>query len=163
MFESSIKILEGLLYTVPNLLSVYKLIDLPSISSVKHPEYNNIYNHFENPTIIISIGLTTVCFVIQREKKQTFHVIEIGSEVIYYKTTSGKLNKEIINILKQKDYMPQPLTKKLVLVDEYSNSKIAGRIYRELLPNKYINENATEESYKPSELIKDTLNKMVLI
>lgn len=138
MLSSSKQLLEGLLYKVPSLLSVYKIIDLNNISSSEHKEYNNILSHFKTPQVIIAVGLTTSCFIIQREKKQTYHVIEIGAEAYYSKFTSGKLKKRIMEIAKQKDFIPEPLTRKIVVIGKYTKKEAFGDIYVAQTSTRYV-------------------------
>lgn len=166
MLPSSKKLLEGLLYVNPSLLSIYKLIDLNRVSSVEHKEYNNILSHFTNPQVLIAIGITSSCFIIQREKKQTYHVIEIGAETSYAKTSSGKLKQRIMEIVKQKDFVPQPMAKKLVFVGEYNKKEAEGEIYLEKTPSKYIHSEPKDDgvvhTYKPQQLVQFYLKGLPL-
>lgn len=167
MLSSSKKLLEGLLYKVPKLLSIYKIIDLGSTSSSDHAEYDNILNHFSDPYIIIAVGLTTSCFVIQREAKQAFHVIEIGSEVYYTKLSAGKLKKRIAEVAKQRDFIPEPLTRKLVLVSKYDKKQAEGEIYMGQTTTQYIHSEPDEKgvyhSYRLNGLIQVFLNSLPII
>lgn len=164
MLTSSKSLLESLLYKVPSLLSVYKIIGLDKISSSEHKEYDNILSHFSDPQVIIAIGLTTSCFIIQREKKQAFHVIEIGAETYYTKLSAGKLKKRIMTIAKQKDFVPEPLARKIVLICEYDKKEAQGEIYMAQTITNYVNAEPDKDgiyhTYKLNGLIQVFLNSI---
>lgn len=166
MLPSSKNLLEGLLYKVPKLLSIYKIIDLGGISSSEHKEYKNILSHFHDPQVIIAIGLTTSCFIIQREKKQAFHIIEIGAETYYAKLSAGKLKKRIAAIAKQRDFIPEPLSRKLVLVSEYTKKDAHGEIYMAQTSTQYVHSEPSEDgvyhTYRLNGLIQVFLNSLPL-
>lgn len=135
MDNASKALLESLQYRIPDIRSIYNLISINSGSS-RHQEIDNIVSNFTDPSIIIAIGLITSCFIIQRESKSKFHVIDISQEAIYYKCNTGELRSNIVNVLRAKDFVPDPLVKKIVLVDSY-NKNVTGSIYYEIYNNKY--------------------------
>lgn len=146
MDRSSINILESLQYKIPKIRSIYNLLEI-SVGSSCHDELNNIISCFEDPTIVIAIGLYTSCLIIQRETKSKVSVIEIAQETIYYKTTTGKLKSHIIDILRASDFVPEPLIRKIAIISSYDNTVI-GDIYYEVARNKYSKDKSAISLYK---------------
>lgn len=129
MNNSSKSILEAMLYRVPNLRFIYHLLDLEAISSSEHPEMRNITSHFKHPSIILAIGVITHCLIIERTAKNMYHVVDIGNEVIYYKCGRGEIFNICDETIKLKAFMPEPLSKKIVLITEYDSKEYEGIIY----------------------------------
>ena len=127
MDNASKALLESLQYRIPDIRSIYNLISINSGSS-RHQEIDNIVSNFTDPSIIIAIGLITSCFIIQRESKSKFHVIDISQEAIYYKCNTGELRSNI------------------VLVDSYSKN-VTGSIYYEIHNNKYTDDSSAVHNF----------------
>lgn len=129
MDVSSKSLLESMLYRIPNLRFIYDLLDLETISSTHHIEQTNIVSHFENPKIIIVIGVVTHCLIIERSKKNTYHVVDICNEAIYMKCGRGEIYDICYDTLRMRAFMPEPLSKKIVFIDEYSSRNFGGILF----------------------------------
>lgn len=138
MDNASRALLESLQYRIQDIRNIYNLIGINAGSS-RHQEIDSIISNFTDPSVIIAIGIITSCFVIQRESKSKFHVIDISQEAIYYKCNTGELRSNILNILRAKDFVPDPLVKKIVIINSYEKN-VSGNIYYEIYKNKYTND-----------------------
>lgn len=138
MDTASRALLESLQYKIPDIRNIYNLIDINAGSS-RHQEIDSIVSNFTDPSVIIAIGIITSCFIIQRESKSKFHVIDISQEAIYYKCNTGELRSNILDVLRIKDFVPDPILKKIVIIDSYEK-KVSGNIYYEIYKNKYTND-----------------------
>lgn len=136
MERSSLNILEALQSKNYDYRNIYNLLEIYNIGSVPHPELENIVTRFTDPKIIIAIGLITSCFIIQYESKTKVDVIEISLDVKYYKCSSGQLRNKILDVVKLKDFIPDPLVKKIVLINSFSKI-VSGEIFYEVSKNKY--------------------------
>lgn len=137
MDNASIAILESLQYKIPSIRNVYSLIDI-NVGSSLHKEVDNIVSNFTNPSVIISIGLLTNCYIIQRESKTKIHVICISQETIYFKCNTGELVRNIVGSLKLKDFVPDPIMKKIVFINDY-NKTVTGEVFYEMNKDRYTN------------------------
>lgn len=138
MDNASRALLESLQYKIPDIRNIYNLIGINAGSS-RHQEIDSIVSNFTDPSVIIAIGIVTSCFVVQRESKSKFHVIDISQEAIYYKCNTGELRSNILDVLRAKDFVPDPLVKKIVVIDSYEKN-VSGSIYYEIYKNKYTND-----------------------
>lgn len=163
--NASKTILEALLYKFPDIKNIYNMLDIGTISSSEHPEINNIASNFTSPTILISIGILANCYIIQRQSKTKFHYIEISSEVTYNFSNKGKLIDDICNNINIKDFVPEPLSKKIVFITNYEDD-IQGIIYTKIkkgfiLGNDNLNiRNKRVLKKNAWQLTKEILNKL---
>lgn len=127
--SASKNLLETLLFKIPNILYIYKLLELPVLSSSEHKECVTIIDNFKNPKVIICNGLTVSCFIIERIAKNKYFYLTIEQEVFFQKGNIGDIWKRMDNLLKEKDFIPQPLSKKITLIEQYSKDGVFGKFY----------------------------------
>lgn len=167
MNRSSVAILESMLYKIPSLRNLYSLLCLPVVSQSDHTEVNNIVKNFNNPKAVIAIGITTSCFIIEKETKQKFHVIEISNDVFYKKCNGGELKRSILNVIRAKDFIPDPIFKKIAVIDSFEKG-VEGEVYtlfkgsnrytKESLSLESVSEFSKEELLDGNRILTDFLN-----
>lgn len=146
MEQNSLNILSGLQSRIPSIRNVYNLLKLDTVSSASHNELSFL-KEFNNPSIIIIIGLCTTCYIIERKSKSKFHVIEIAQEVTYYSTTLGKLFDDMKEKLKAKDFIPSPLVEKIAVVNSYKR-KVDATLWYRVKNTLYTQDEDIIENYK---------------
>lgn len=144
MNKASKNLLESFLFKHNEVRSLYDVLELPILSSSEHKEHTNIVSNFDDSyKCVIAIGITVSCFIIKREGNK-YHCIEISQEVFYSKYPSAaKLRDNIVKVLKQKDYVPEPIFKKVILVDSLEDRALSGKIFTEVFKNKYTDKPVT--------------------
>ena len=171
MRENSKNILESLMVKIPEMRNIYSLLDLPVLSSSQHLENNSIVNYFSKPSVVICNGLIVSCLIIEKKAKNKFYCIEIKQEVTFCKCNKGDIKQKVINVLKEKDFIPSPLFKRLLLVDDYSSKEVTGEFYTsvnnsdKLIKGNFINafdfiNNDFKQTYFAGDVIKDFLTEM---
>ena len=138
MERSSKDLLESLLFKIPNIRCIYDMLELGTITSSEHPEYNNIINNFEKPNVILCIGVLTTCIIVQRTRKNEFRCLVIGRDVYYTKCKKSDLYNLIDDAMLIRDFIPQPLNKKLAFINDYNKSEIHGNVYTEMKTKLYV-------------------------
>lgn len=141
---STIELVETLLYQFPELRKVFLLLNIMSIerkiSASSHPEFKNILKPFLNkmPKVVSVVGLTQITILISQEKiGRTWPIIIIkGDKSEILECSKGKICDILNKHLKWKDYLPEPLIKKIIYISDY-NEKVTGVVFSEYRKNMW--------------------------
>lgn len=153
MNAASVAYLEAFSSKFHELHKLYELLEIKGISRVAHPELSIELDKFPSyEAAIITIGLTVNCFLIHRARKSVFHVFEIDSEACVKQHTVGSLLKATQNAIKLKDYIPEPLVKKIALIDKINNEGVYGEIFYEVFPGRFSKDKP--DYNKPKDFVK---------
>lgn len=138
MNNASVAYLEAFASKFHELHTLYELLGIEGISRVAHPELSAELDKFPSyEKVIIAIGLTVNCYLIHRERKAVFHVLEIGSEVCTKKYNLGETLRAPLGVIRLKDFTPEPLVKKIALIDKIDGNGVYGEIFYEIFPGRF--------------------------
>lgn len=168
---NTLKIVESLIYKNPNIRKALMALNIINrdriISPNNHLEFNNILKNFNNPKIISCVGIIQLTIIIESKKiNRTYPTIFINGYNSEIKNV-GKtyLIKELNRFMNVKDFLPQPLIRKIIYINNFSNDdNLEGVVFSEYSKNLWTLEDPLnfniESSLKttPKEILTEILN-----
>lgn len=139
---NTIDLVESLLFKNPKMRKAFIGLNIISlerkISTNEHSEFKNILIPFNNPKIISIFGITQLTAIIEPTKNgRTYSIILINgykSEILECSKT--KINDILYKHLKLKDYLPEPLFKKIVYIKDF-DCNLKGIVFSEYSNNMW--------------------------
>lgn len=129
MDSSTRSLLSGLEFRMPEIRELYKILEIEDPGASEHRELDNILQYFHRPVVIATIGLTVSCFIVQRRSKRRFDVLKIGSSYSYATMGLGALLNEMLAECRLRDFVPQPILRKIVVIDDIVGSGARGVVW----------------------------------
>ena len=140
MNSSTRSLLSGLEYKMPEIRELYRVLEIEDPGASEHRELDNILQHFDRPVIIVSIGITVACFIIQRRSQRRFDVLKISSSYSYATMGLGALLREILSECRLRDFVPQPILRKIVVIGDIVGDGARGTVWTLVRARRYTNE-----------------------
>lgn len=128
MNSATRSLLAGLEYNIPDIRGLYRILSIEDPGTGQHQELSNILQYFTKPSAVIAIGITTSCFIVQRRSSRKYDVIRLDENYTYSSQNLSDLRYEIVSVNRSKDYIPQPLLKKIVTIKSI-DSNMYGTIW----------------------------------
>lgn len=116
MNTASTTLLESFAFKFPKSREIFSDLGINGVVPIQHSEHAQIMSNFSSPTFIVAIGMCAELTIVQRESKLKYNCLDVGSEVMYYQTTKGKLSDKIVDSLFVKDFIPNPLVRKVAFL-----------------------------------------------
>lgn len=154
---NTIEVCEHLLYKIPELReSFYNLGILSQGRNIQpkyHEEFEHILDKFSNPKIVSVVGPIQVTYIIEPTDpiRRKYHTIEItGFNCKKMEISKSGFSTYFSSILNIRDFIPQPLVKKLIyfkdpkqlegiIFSEYETGKWTIGDPLEIIPKQIIN------------------------
>ncbi len=133
----TLDVVEALIWRNAKLRKVFITLDVINerrvITPQEHREFSNLLADFQSPIIIDVVGLTECIAIIEPKRvNRTFPTVIIeGHECKIGSYSRSALMSILRSSINGKDFLPPPLTRKIIYIDKYDSS-VDGVVFSEV-------------------------------